>query len=113
MSQLQIQLFGIGGVVMEVALEILIDVVFDVYDELLQRMLPKGKHQDTLCMILGYVIAFVIVLGIIALFVWGIALVVRKNMLGFLPLGIAVILLVLQIVMGVRLRRAKKNKEKR
>ena len=52
MSQLQIQLFGIGGVVMEVALEILIDVVFDVYDELLQRMLPKGKHQDTLCMIL-------------------------------------------------------------
>ena len=98
---------------MEVALEILIDVVFDVYDELLQRMIPNPKRNDTLCMILAYVISFVVVLGIIALFVWGIALVVRKNMLGFLPLGIAVILLVLQIVMGVRLRRAKKNKEKR
>ena len=75
MSQLQIRLFGIGGVVMEVALEILIDVVFAVYDELLQRMIPNPKRNDTLYMILAYGISFVVVLGIIALFVWGIALV--------------------------------------
>lgn len=96
--------------VMEAVLEYVILVVFDVYYKALGRIVPKRKYSDAVCMISAMVISFIIVLGIIALLVWGIVLLIHKNILGLLPVAAALIVFGLQSFISIRFRKARAKK---
>ena len=82
-------------------MDILIEILLEIYMELMFLIIPEGKRK-TKHRIIATVVAIVCTFGLMALFFWGVYLVgEREHALGFIPMGIAVILSVMQILFGI------------
>ena len=82
-------------------MDILIEILLEVYMELMLLIVPE-KNVTKAHKIWAKIIAIVMLFGIIALFVWGILLLVEYNNLwGILPVVIASVISIFQIVLGI------------
>lgn len=82
-------------------MDLLIEILLDVYMELMLLVIPEErvsrKHK-----IIAKVIAISILFGVLALIVWGIVLIVDNgNLLGVIPITVAAVISVVQIVFGI------------
>ncbi len=84
-------------------MEILIEILLEIYMECMFLIIPEGKRGKK-HYIWAKIIAVVCTLGILALGVWGLVWVIdARNPWGWLPLGAAILLSVLQIGLGIAL----------
>ncbi len=91
-------------------MDILIEILVDVYTELMMLVVPERKMASRGYRFLVWVIALVCTIAILALGGWGIVLIFeKKNMLGIIPLAIAVVLSIIQIIFGI-ISHARKSK---
>lgn len=82
-------------------MELLFEILIEIYMELMMLIIPEEKRGKRHYRI-ATIIAIVCTLGVMALGVWGIVLIVDKqNLLGILPLTVAILLSVMQIVLGI------------
>lgn len=92
-------------------MEIVFEILIELYMELMLLIVPedkRGKKHGLIAKIVGVLCT----LGIIALGVWGIVWIVDYGKaLGWLPLGLAIVLSVLQITAGIVLYIRKNKKE--
>ena len=82
-------------------MDILIEIFLEIYMELMMLVVPEKniteKHKT-----IATLLAIVVLVGVFALAIWGIALIVDKqNFWGLLPLGFAVAISAMQIVLGI------------
>ncbi|MBQ9083943.1 MAG: hypothetical protein IJY28_10705 [Clostridia bacterium] len=88
---------------MDSLFEILIEFFGELYMELMLLVVPEKRGSKTLRCIAG-VLSIVEVFGIILLAAWGISLIADDhNLQGILPIAIAVIISLVQIIAGIRL----------
>ena len=81
-------------------MEIVLEILLELYLELMTWIIPDkcDKKQKRL----ATAIAITVVLGVIALAIWGVVLIADgNNMLGIIPLSIAILLSVIQIAAGI------------
>ena len=91
-------------------MDIVIEILLEIYMELMFLIIPEDKRNKK-HLVVTKLIAVVCTLGIIALAVWGLVWIIdNKNAWGWLPLGVAIVLSIVQITLGVILfiRRNKK-----
>lgn len=92
-------------------MELLFEIIFEIYVELMMYIVPEektssGKHRK-----IAIFIAAVVLLGVLALFIWGCVLLVDyDNKLGLAPIIIAIVFLIIQIVAGFVLHDKKSKK---
>ena len=77
------------------------DFIFAIYVELMMLVVPEEKAKSKRYRVIIAFIAMAVCLGIIALFVWGGVLLERNNKLGVIPIIVAVILSLVQIIAGM------------
>ena len=83
-------------------MDFIFEILFEVYLELMMYIVPEEKVMSTMHRFLAVTVAFVVILGNLALFVWGgILIFEKKNDWGYLPFIIATILSLIQIILGV------------
>ncbi len=82
-------------------MDILIEVLLDIYMELMFLIIPEEKRTKKHILIVK-IIAVLVTVGILALGVWGLVWIIDdKKPWGWLPLGIAILLSVIQIAFGI------------
>ena len=81
-------------------MEIFLEFFFEVYLELMMYIVPEEKATSKLYRFFAIVLATIVLLGVSALFVWGIVLLEDKNLKGFILIGISIVLSLLQIILG-------------
>ena len=82
-------------------MELLADILFEVYGELMFLIIPE-KRMNKKYVIVTKVIAILVFVGVIALALWGVALISEYNrLIGILPLSIAAVISLAQIVAGI------------
>ena len=82
-------------------MELLAEILFEVYGELMFLVIPEKKMSKKYVMI-AKVIAILVFVGVIALAIWGIVLISEYNdLIGILPISIAVLISLAQIIAGV------------
>ena len=82
-------------------MEILAEILFEVYAELMFLIIPE-KRMSKKYIIISKIIAVLGFLTVIALALWGIVLIWEYNeLLGIVPLSIAVIISLAQIIAGI------------
>ncbi len=93
-------------------MDILFDIFIDIYVELMGLIFPKNKRSKRQYILAG-IVAFVLIFGILALGLWGGYLVFKDGKsIGWIPLGIAIVLSIIQITCGILLYIKKKKAEK-
>ena len=94
-------------------MDILIEILLDVYMELMFLIVPEDKRRKK-HRIIAMVVAIIMTFGLMALAFWGVYLIAEKNMRGLIPLIVAIVLSLAQIVSGILLYnyRQKQNKKK-
>ena len=95
-------------------MDILIEILLEVYMELMFLIVPEDKRRKK-HRIIAMVVAIVMTFGLMALAFWGVCLIAeQKKKLGLIPLIIAIVLSLAQIVSGILLYnyRQKRNKKK-
>ena len=91
-------------------MELLFEILFEVYIELMLFIVPEEKAASKKYRVLAIVFAVFALLGIFALLIWGCVLISDyHNMLGLIPIILAIVLSLIQIVAGLVLhvRRSK------
>ena len=82
-------------------MELLAEILFEVYGELMFLIVPE-KRMNKKYVMLTKVVAVLVFLGVIALALWGVVLISEYNdLLGILPISIAVLISLAQIVAGI------------
>lgn len=82
-------------------MDILFEILFEIYLELMMFIVPERKSSSKLYRAITFIVAFAVLSGVIALFIWGIALIAdHNNKLGYIPISVAVIISVIQIIAG-------------
>ena len=82
-------------------MEELFEFVFELYLELMMFAVPEEKMASKKYRRLATLLAVAVLMGVIALFVWGGVLIFElHNGLGWIPVGIAVVISVVQIILG-------------
>lgn len=82
-------------------MDILIEILIEVYMELMFLIVPEEKRGRKHRIIVG-LIALAVMIGLIALAIWGCYLIEeRKNSWGYLPLIGAIVLSAAQIIAGI------------
>jgi hypothetical protein len=82
-------------------MELLLEILFDVYGELMFLIIPEGKMSKKY-IIISKIIAILVFAGVISLALWGAYLVSeRDNLIGILPISIAIIISLAQIIAGI------------
>ena len=82
-------------------MDIFIEIFLEIYMEVMLLIVPE-KHITKKHKIIATLLAILVLAGVFALVIWGIVLIVDKsNLWGLLPLGIALLISILQIVLGV------------
>lgn len=84
-------------------MDVVIEILLEIYMELMFLVIPEknvGKKQ--IC--IAKIMAILVVVGIFALVIWGGALIVdHNNLLGIVPIAVAVTLSLAQIIAGILL----------
>ena len=82
-------------------MELLGEILFEIYGELMLLIVPD-KHRTPKFIILSKIIAITVLVLAIALAIWGGVLIFDlNNMLGIIPLTIAVVISLVQIIAGI------------
>ena len=82
-------------------MEILAEILLDVYGELMLLIVPE-KGTSKKIILLSKIFAILVLMGGIALVLWGIYLIAdQDNLLGILPITLAVIISLAQIIAGI------------
>ena len=91
-------------------MEFLFELFFEVYIELMMYIIPEEKATLKRYRVLAIIIATIVLLGNLALFIWGgILLFERHSFLGLVPIAVAILFSLAQIFLGFILDQ-KKNK---
>ena len=92
-------------------MELLFEFLFEVYIELMMFIVPEEKATSKKYRAIAILIALVIVFGVLALFIWGFVLLIDyRNKLGIVPIAIAIVISIIQIVAGFILHDKKSDK---
>lgn len=81
-------------------MEFIFEFLFEAYLELMMYIVPEEKATSKRYRFLYLIIAFIILIGVLALFIWGIVLLERNNLKGLIPICLAIVLSIAQIVLG-------------
>lgn len=82
-------------------MEILAEILLDVYGELMLLIVPE-KGTSKKIILLSKIFAILVLMGGIALVLWGIYLIAdQDNLLGILPITLAAIISLAQIIAGI------------
>ena len=82
-------------------MDFLMELLFEVYLDLMMIIVPEKniskKHKN-----IAKVIAILVLFGVLALAFWGIVLIVDyNNLLGIIPLAVAIIISLAQIILSI------------
>ena len=82
-------------------MELLAEILFEVYGELMFLIVPE-KRMSKKYVIIAKIVAILVFIGVIALALWGVALISEYNDLkGIIPIAIAVVISLAQIIAGI------------
>ena len=82
-------------------MELLTEILFEVYGELMFLIIPE-KRMSKKYVIIAKAIAIFVFIGVMALALWGGILIAEyNNLIGILPISIAVVISVAQISAGI------------
>ena len=82
-------------------MELLAEILFEIYGELMFLIIP-GKRMSKKYVIIAKAIAIVVFIGVIALALWGAILISDyNNLIGIVPISIAVVISLAQIIAGI------------
>ena len=82
-------------------MEIIFEVLFEMYLELMMFAVPEGKFKSKKAREIVGTIMTISLFAIIALFIWGCYLVGdRDSKLGIIPITVAIVLSIVQIIVG-------------
>lgn len=91
-------------------MELIYEIFFEIYLELMMYMVPEKGGVSRRYRFLALWIATVVLIGVLALFLWGFSLILEeKNWLGLLPIVLASVISLAQIIAGFYLH-CKKGK---
>ena len=92
-------------------MEFLFEFIFELYLELMMFVVPEEKTTSKKYRTFVILVALAILLGVFALFIWGaILLTDYNNHLGYIPIVIALVISVAQIVAGFVLYKKRNRK---
>ena len=91
-------------------MEFLFEFIFELYLELMMFVVPEEKATSKKYRTFVILVAMAVLLGVIALFIWGCVLLERNNYLGFIPILIAIVISIAQIVAGFVLYKKRNRK---
>ena len=82
-------------------MELLAEILFEVYGELMFLIIPEKKMSKRY-VIIAKAIAIFVFIGVIALVLWGAILISDyNNLMGIVPISIAVVISLAQIIAGI------------
>ena len=82
-------------------MELLAEILFEVYGELMFLIIPE-KRMSKKYIIISKAIAILVFIGAIALVSWGLILIAdNNNLIGIVPISIAVVISLTQIIAGI------------
>ena len=82
-------------------MELLAEILFEVYGELMFLIIPQKKMSKKY-VIIAKAIAILVFIGVIALVLWGVILISDyNNLIGIVPISIAVVISLAQIIAGI------------
>ncbi|MBP3392062.1 MAG: hypothetical protein J6L76_04665 [Clostridia bacterium] len=91
-------------------MELFLEIVFEVYVALMMYIVPEEKASSKKYRTIAILVAAVILVGVLALFIWGCVLISDyDNKLGIIPIVISIVISIIQIIAGFILH--VKNKE--
>ena len=80
---------------------LLAEILLEVYGELMFLIIPE-KRMNKKCVIIAKTIAIFVFIGVIALVLWGAILISDyNNLIGIVPISIAVVISLAQIIAGI------------
>ena len=83
-------------------MDILMEIVFELYLELMMLIVPEEKTTSKKYRIIAIFIALAVILCVLALFIWGCVLLIDyNNKLGIIPISVALLISIIQIIAGV------------
>ncbi len=92
-------------------MELIFEIIFEVYVELMMYIVPEEKASSKKYRTIVILAATVILLGVFALFIWGCVLISGyNNKLGIIPILIAIVISIIQIIAGFILHDKKSKK---
>lgn len=81
-------------------MDIVIEILLEIYMELMMLIVPE-KYVGKKMKIVATVLVILMIVGVFALAIWGIAWIVEGNLWGIAPLGAAIVISLAQIVAGI------------
>ena len=82
-------------------MELLAEILFEVYGELMFLIIPD-KRLNKKYVIVTKIIAVLVFIGVLSLAIWGVVLISEyNNLAGIVPISIAAVISLLQIVAGI------------
>ena len=91
-------------------MEFLFEFIFELYLELMMFVVPEEKTTSKKYRTFVILVALAVLLGVFALFIWGCVLLEHNNYLGFIPILIALLISVAQIIAGLKIQNKKTGK---
>ena len=89
-------------------MEYIFEIIFETYVELMLLIVPEEKVRTKKYKVLISIFAFSVLLGVFALFIWGSVLISDyNNKLGIIPIIIAIVISMSQIIAGFILHNKK------
>lgn len=83
-------------------MEFLMELLFEIYLELMMFMVPEKGETSKKYRAVAICIAIAVLVSVFALFIWGGVLIWdQNNPLGWIPVTIAIVISVIQIVAGI------------
>ncbi len=82
-------------------MELVLEILLEVYMELMLLIVPE-KRMNKKYIVFAKIFAIIMCIGVIALFIWGICWITDyDNLWGILPLTIAILISLFQIIAGI------------
>ena len=83
-------------------MELFLEIVFEIYLELMMYIVPEEKASSKKYRTIAIIVATMVLLGVLALFIWGCVLISDyNNKLGIIPIVIAIVISIIQIIAGL------------
>lgn len=90
-------------------MDFLFELLVEIYMELMLLVVPEKKASTRRYRVLAWLIAFVGILATFASFIFGMVLIVDNNdLVGIIPLAIALLLSIMQISLGIKAYKKRK-----
>ncbi len=87
-------------------MDFVFEILFEVYLELMMLVVPEEKTTLKRYRYASIAVALLVIVGVLALFVWGCVLLFEENRkIGILPISLAILLSLAQMIAGILLYR--------